>query len=94
MFQIQHIFEESFQERADMYEAVVSQRTPVGCLSGDHTFRVGKNVSGFREIDEKLIKDKTLLFLVLDATQHIVNWTLTKSAAHEEITETLSQVSN
>ena len=89
-FQIQHIFEETYQDRAGLYEAAGLKGKPVGCVSADHTFKIGKNVSGLREIDEKLVRDKNKLFLVLDATQHVVNWT--KSVGHAEIKEALSEV--
>lgn len=55
---------------------------------------LGKNVCGFRELDEKLIRCNNKLFLVLDATQHVVGWVVTKSVGHDEIKQSLASVSD
>ena len=82
-----------FKQREDTYGTAVEDAVPVGCISCDHTFRVSKNVSGFREEDEALVRHGNKLFLILGADQRVVGWTLTQTMSHDEIEGTLSEVS-
>ena len=82
-----------FKQRQSIYEAVVKEAKPVGCVCTDHTFRVSKNVGGFREEDEAFVKHGNKMFLLLGGDQQIVGWKLTQTLSHEEIEETLREVS-
>ena len=82
-----------YKHRESDYEAAVKEAIPVGCISSDHTFRVSRNVAGFREEDDTLVKHGNKLFLVLGADQKVVGWKLTQTLSNDEIEETLKEVS-
>lgn len=84
---------DTFKQRQRAYDEPVREAVPKICISGDHTFRVCKNVCGFREEDDALVKHGNKLFLILSADQKIVGWTLTRTLSHDEIEETLTEVS-
>ena len=84
---------DTFKQRQGLYNEAVEDAVPEECVSADHTFRVCKNVCGFREEDDALVKHGNKLFLVLGADQKVVGWTLTRTVSHDEIEETLSDVS-
>ena len=58
-----------YKQRERDYKAAVKEAIPVGCISSNHTFCVRRNVTGFREEDEALVKHGNKLFLVLGANQ-------------------------
>ena len=86
------MFMDVYQQRRSLYQKAVNEVVPESCVSADHTFKIAKNVCGFREEDDVLVKTGNKLFLVMDANQYIVGWKLTKNVGHEDIKETLTEV--
>ena len=82
-----------FKQRQTFYEAAVKEAKIVGCASSDHTFKVSKNVGMFRVEDDVFVNFGNKLFLILGGDQRIVGWKLTQTLSHDEIEETLKEVS-
>ena len=58
---------------------------PTYSISVDHTFKVGKPIGGFREEDNRFIKDFWKLFIVLNENGCVTDWALTQTVSLEEV---------
>lgn len=93
---LMEVFLDVFQERKLFYHLNVNEipELNIDCLAADHTFKISKNIGGYREIDDKYQREDMKLFIVLDETQRIVGWQLTKTCQHDEIKGLLTNIKN
>lgn len=86
------IFLDIFQEREIYYKQELTSREPIRCLTADHTFRVGKNIGGYRKEDKKFTREGCKLFILLDAHHYVIDWKLTKSCKFSDVKDILENV--
>ena len=90
---LKDVFLDFFQTRKKLYEFAMERVIPEHVISVDHTFKVGKNIGGYRGLDGRFIKGDKKLFIVLDEYLRIAAWKLTKSTGHEEIQDKIRELS-
>ena len=89
---IESTFIDTFKKHECFFKAKVNE--PCFSISIDHTFKVGKSIGGFREIDNKLVKECFKLLVVMNERGLIGEWKLTKTTSQDEIEPLLVNLKN
>ncbi|XP_066927265.1 uncharacterized protein, partial [Clytia hemisphaerica] len=90
---LETLFLDIFQTRKKTYQFAMDKVVPECVISVDHTFKIGKNIGGFRKVDGKFIKDEKKLFIVLDEYLRVASWKLTKTTSQDEIRDVIRKLS-
>ena len=89
---IESTFIDIFKKHESFFKAKLNE--PFVSISLDHTFKVGKSIGGFRETDNKFVKECFKLLVVMNERGLIVEWKLTKTTSQDEIEPLLVNLKN
>ena len=88
--------ESTFLDIFKKHETLFNKKLNEPCvlISLDHTFKVGKSIGGFREIDNNFVKECFKLLVVMNERGVIVEFKLTKTTSQDQIDPLLVNLKN